>query len=253
MRGSPQEIRESHRRSGAGATSAQASAMVGPTDFLGAPSAPRARLSGRTASWRCRASASRDGMLSLNNIEVIYDGVILVLKGVSLNVPRGEDHDVARGQRGREDDDAEGDLGVAALRAGGDHQGGHRAGRRADRPPGAPRGRPARRRAGLRGAARVRAPHHRGEPDRRRPRPGRPLAPAGRHRPRLPVLPAAGRPTPRAVGLPLRRRAADAGHRPRAHVEPEGDPAGRAVAGAGAHAGRRDLRDRPAHEPPGAG
>ena len=28
-------------------------------------------------------------MLSLNNIEVIYDGVILVLKGVSLNVPEG--------------------------------------------------------------------------------------------------------------------------------------------------------------------
>src|SRR5256885_9126482 len=28
-------------------------------------------------------------MLSLNNIEVIYDGVILVLKGVSLNVREG--------------------------------------------------------------------------------------------------------------------------------------------------------------------
>jgi branched-chain amino acid transport system ATP-binding protein len=28
-------------------------------------------------------------MLSLNNVEVIYDGVILVLKGVSLNVPEG--------------------------------------------------------------------------------------------------------------------------------------------------------------------
>src|SRR5437667_10683984 len=28
-------------------------------------------------------------MLTLNNIEVIYDGVILVLKGVSLNVPEG--------------------------------------------------------------------------------------------------------------------------------------------------------------------
>ena len=29
-------------------------------------------------------------MLSLNSIEVIYDGVILVLKGVSLNVQEGK-------------------------------------------------------------------------------------------------------------------------------------------------------------------
>jgi len=34
------------------------------------------------------ASATTDNILSLNNIEVIYDHVILVLKGVSLHVPR---------------------------------------------------------------------------------------------------------------------------------------------------------------------
>ncbi len=34
-------------------------------------------------------SATADGYLSVNNIEVIYDHVILVLKGVSLEVPRG--------------------------------------------------------------------------------------------------------------------------------------------------------------------
>src|ERR1700730_17480822 len=34
-------------------------------------------------------SASADIVLSLNNIEVIYDRVILVLKGVSLDVPKG--------------------------------------------------------------------------------------------------------------------------------------------------------------------
>jgi branched-chain amino acid transport system ATP-binding protein len=34
--------------------------------------------------------ASEGGMLSLNSIEVIYDGVILVLKGVSLNVKQGQ-------------------------------------------------------------------------------------------------------------------------------------------------------------------
>ncbi len=34
-------------------------------------------------------SAKTDNVLSVNNIEVIYDHVILVLKGVSLDVPRG--------------------------------------------------------------------------------------------------------------------------------------------------------------------
>ena len=34
------------------------------------------------------AAAATDAILSLNNIEVIYDHVILVLKGVSLTVPR---------------------------------------------------------------------------------------------------------------------------------------------------------------------
>src|ERR1041385_3790355 len=32
---------------------------------------------------------AKDCILSVNNIEVIYDHVILVLKGVSLEVPRG--------------------------------------------------------------------------------------------------------------------------------------------------------------------
>ena len=35
------------------------------------------------------ASAAADKILSVNNIEVIYDHVILVLKGVSLDVPKG--------------------------------------------------------------------------------------------------------------------------------------------------------------------
>src|SRR6516225_6630013 len=34
--------------------------------------------------------APADAILSLNNIEVMYDHVILVLKGVSLDVPRGQ-------------------------------------------------------------------------------------------------------------------------------------------------------------------
>ena len=36
------------------------------------------------------AAAAVDSYLSINNIEVIYDHVILVLKGVSLNVPKGK-------------------------------------------------------------------------------------------------------------------------------------------------------------------
>jgi branched-chain amino acid transport system ATP-binding protein len=36
------------------------------------------------------AAVAADNYLSINNIEVIYDHVILVLKGVSLNVPKGK-------------------------------------------------------------------------------------------------------------------------------------------------------------------
>ena len=35
------------------------------------------------------AEPATDNILAVNNIEVIYDHVILVLKGVSLTVPRG--------------------------------------------------------------------------------------------------------------------------------------------------------------------
>src|SRR6186997_679780 len=35
------------------------------------------------------SAAKADVILSINNIEVIYDHVILVLKGVSLDVPKG--------------------------------------------------------------------------------------------------------------------------------------------------------------------
>ncbi|HEX2539125.1 MAG TPA: ABC transporter ATP-binding protein, partial [Pseudolabrys sp.] len=35
------------------------------------------------------SAAAPDRILRVNNIEVIYDHVILVLKGVSLDVPKG--------------------------------------------------------------------------------------------------------------------------------------------------------------------
>jgi branched-chain amino acid transport system ATP-binding protein len=43
-----------------------------------------------TATDRVAAAAAAMPILSVNNIEVVYDHVILVLKGVSLEVPRGE-------------------------------------------------------------------------------------------------------------------------------------------------------------------
>ena len=49
-------------------------------------------------------------ILAVKNIEVIYDHVILVLKGVSLEVPAGRHRRAAGRQRRRQVDDAEGDL-----------------------------------------------------------------------------------------------------------------------------------------------
>ena len=42
-----------------------------------------------SASQEQASSPASDIMLSVNNIEVIYDHVVLVLKGVSLTVPKG--------------------------------------------------------------------------------------------------------------------------------------------------------------------
>ena len=107
-------------------------------------------------------------MLSINNIEVVYDRIILVLKGVSIEVKRGLHHDAARRQRGRQDHDAEGDLRRAAHRARRGHQGHrHLDDNRIDGMP-AHRRDEARALAGVRGPARVRASHHGGEPGRRR-------------------------------------------------------------------------------------
>ena len=44
---------------------------------------------GRNADRNRRRPPRRQAILSVNNIEVIYDHVILVLKGVSLDVPKG--------------------------------------------------------------------------------------------------------------------------------------------------------------------
>ena len=50
-----------------------------------------------------------DAILALNNIEVVYDRVILVLKGVSLSV-EGRHRRAPWRQRRRQDHDPQGDL-----------------------------------------------------------------------------------------------------------------------------------------------
>src|SRR5581483_4614844 len=61
--------------------------------FLSPPPGGERLVSGASMSAATRtetsASAKTENVLSVNNIEVIYDHVILVLKGVSLEVPRG--------------------------------------------------------------------------------------------------------------------------------------------------------------------
>ncbi len=52
--------------------------------------APPPVLGADAANDRVAAGASAAPILSVNNIEVVYDHVILVLKGVSLTVPKGQ-------------------------------------------------------------------------------------------------------------------------------------------------------------------
>src|SRR6059036_1716268 len=88
-------------------------------------------------------------MLSLNNIEVIYDGVILVLKGVSLNVREGGITTLLGANGAGKTTTLKAISGLLRSERGG------------------PRGH----RAGVRRPAGLRAPDHRGKPDRRRAHP----------------------------------------------------------------------------------
>ena len=208
----------------------------------------------------CRRRVERPGPAAgpgpacvVNNIEVVYDHVILVLKGVSLQVPEGgvvallgangagktttlkaisnllraERGEVTKGTITLAGED------VAALVA-------DRAG-------------PARRRPGDGGPPLLRAPDGRGEPaDRRLHAQGR----QGRDRSATSTMvygyfPRLRGAAPRAGRLHLGRRAADDRDRPRADGAAQGDPARRALDGPGAAAGRGDLRDRRAAQPRG--
>ena len=192
-------------------------------------------------------------ILAVKNIEVIYDHVILVLKGVSLEVPAGgivailgangagksttlksisnlvrsERGDVTKGRIEFKGERVDGLTPNDLVQRGciqvmeGRHCFGHLTVEENL----------------LTGAFTRRDGRGRG---RGRPRDGLRLLPPPQGAAQL-----AGR-------LHLRRRAADDGHRPRADVAPDHDPAGRAVDGAGAADRRADLRDRARHQHQGA-
>jgi len=73
-------------------------------------------------------------LLSVNNIEVIYDHVILVLKGVSLQVPEEGIVALLGAERSGQVHHAQGDLGAPAHRARRGDQGRGGARRRGDPP-----------------------------------------------------------------------------------------------------------------------
>ncbi len=192
-----------------------------------------------------RTGAGATPYLSINNIEVIYDHVILVLKGVSLTVPEGQDRRAAGRQRRRQEHDAEVDLDAAARRAGRSHQGIHRIPGRARRPADTERAGQERHVPGHGRPPLLRTPDGRGKPADRRLHPQvQPRRTARALETRLSLFPAPEDAPHQPVRLHLRRRAADDGHRPRADGQADHDPAGRAVDGPRAADRRGDLRDR---------
>jgi hypothetical protein len=76
-------------------------------------------------------ASAQPNILAVNNIEVIYNHVILVLKGVSLVCREGGIVSHSRRQRRGQDDDAESDFQPAAFRARRGDQGIDRVRRRA--------------------------------------------------------------------------------------------------------------------------
>ena len=107
-------------------------------------------------------------MLALNNIEVVYDGVILVLKGVSLAAEEGRITTLLGANGAGKTTTLKAISGLLRSRARRGDQGQRRTRRRAARPAAAARCRQARRRPGVRGQAGLREPDGRGKPGRRR-------------------------------------------------------------------------------------
>ena len=199
--------------------------------------------------WR-RQRRRRAPLLAVNNIEVIYDHVILVLKGVSLRSPRGASSPSSGPTARARSTTLKAISGLLRTERGEVTKGTIEL-----------RGRPIQRRdpseVVQRGVVQVMEGRHvfehltveenlltgRVHPAQRR---------GAEARPRSGVY-VLSRDSPSAAarrrGLHFGRRAADAGHRPRAHGPAPAHAARRAVDGAGPHAGGRDLRDREPAQP----
>jgi ABC-type dipeptide/oligopeptide/nickel transport system ATPase component len=177
-------------------------------------------------------------LLEVNNIEVIYNHVILVLKGVSLKVPKGGITALLGGNGAGKTTTLKAISNLLHSERGEVTKGSIRY--RGERVAGPEPVRPgrARRDPGDGGAPLLRAPDGRGEPpDRRlhaqgRARRDRCGSGAGLH-----LLSAPEGAAEEPGGLYLGRRAADDGDRPRADEPARDDPAGRAVDGPRAAAG----------------
>ena len=124
----------------------------------------------RPAGSRAAGSPVRvASMLALNNIEVVYDGVILVLRGVSLEAEEGRITTLLGANGAGKTTTLKAISGLLRTERGEVTKGSVELDGARHRPPAAARRRQARRRPGIRGPAGLREPDGRGKPDRRRP------------------------------------------------------------------------------------
>ena len=190
-------------------------------------------------------------MLDVANLEVVYDEVQLVLRGVSLQVPDGQivallgsngagKTTTLRAISGlldvHEGEITKGQITFDGKRVSGTPSVGHRQQRH---------------HPGDGGPADLRRAHRGREPGRRRLhqlQQGRHRAAYDRVMGLFPILKDRRKQT---AGLPLRRRAADAGHGPGPDVDAEAAGAGRAVTRAGALARAADQGDHRRHQQAG--
>ena len=168
--------------------------------------APRADSAPRTRS---------SPVLDVANLEVVYNDVILVLRGLSLDGARRADRRAARQQRGRQDDHAAGHLRTARRARRQDHQGLDHVRRRAHSTGTNPAAhRAPRHHPGDGGPAGVRRADRRREPQLRRHTPTGHASRSPRLRAGDDAVPPARRAAQAGRRVPVRRRAADARDRP---------------------------------------
>src|SRR5579884_3811792 len=184
-----------------------------------------ATLQQPSAHLRKPIATAEETILSVNNIEVIYDHVILVLKGVSLAVPRGGIVALL-GANGAGKTTTLKAISNLARGTGRGHQGLDRVRRCRGPAPFAARGGTPRLHPGHGGSSVLRASDDRGKPAHRRIHPPRRQGiDTARPGKGLRLFSEARRAQARACRLYVRRRTADVRARTRAHVATQDDSA----------------------------